>query len=146
MKIRKMTIDDYDLVYSLWLSTPNMGLNNIDDSQDGIAAYLARNPNTCFVAEKNGDVVGVILSGHDGRRGFFYHVAVARSERRQGIGTALVGAAMSALEREGINKVALVIFSENEKGHAFWESQGFSTRSDLIYRNRAITELTKIYT
>ena len=146
MNIRAMTINDYDLVYSLWLNTPNMGLNNLDDSKDGIATYLARNPNTCFVAEKNGDIVGVILSGHDGRRGFIYHVAVMQSERRQGTGTALVGAAMSALEREGINKVALVIFTENQKGHAFWENQGFSTRSDLVYRNKVITEMTRIYT
>jgi len=146
MKIRAMTINDYDVVYALWLSTPNMGLNNLDDSKDGIAAYLARNPNTCFVAEKSGDIVGIILSGHDGRRGFIYHVAVAQSEQRHGIGTALVGTAMSALAREGINKVALVVLAPNEKGNAFWESQGFTTRSDLVYRNKAIAEMTKIYT
>ena len=146
MKIRAMTINDYDVVYALWLSTPNMGLNNLDDTKDGIAAYLARNPNTCFVAEKSGDIVGIILSGHDGRRGFIYHVAVAQGEQRQGIGTALVGTAMSALARERINKVALVVLAPNEKGNAFWESQGFTTRSDLVYRNKAIAEMTKIYT
>ena len=141
-----MTINDYDLVYSLWLNTPHMGLNNLDDSKNGIAVYLKRNPNTCFVAEKDGNIIGVILSGHDGRRGFIYHVAVAQSEQRHGIGTALVKTAMSALEREGINKVALVVLSNNEKGNAFWERQGFSSRSDLVYRNKAITELTKIDT
>ena len=146
MKIRAMTINDYDLVYSLWLNTPNMGLNNLDDSKNGIATYLARNPNTCFVAEKNGNIVGVILSGHDGRRGFIYHVAVVLDEQRHGIGTVLVSTAMSALEREGISKVALVVMTKNEKGNTFWEKQGFSSRSDLIYRNKAIAELTIIDT
>ena len=146
MNIRTMTTNDYERVYSLWLSTPNMGLNNLDDSKDGINKYLARNPDTCFVAEKDGNIIGVILSGHDGRRGFIYHVAVTQSEQRQGVGSALVNTAMLALEREGINKVALVVFDNNEKGNAFWEKQGFSLRNDLIYRNKAIIELTRINT
>jgi ribosomal protein S18 acetylase RimI-like enzyme len=150
MNIRTMTINDYERVYSLWLSTPHVGLNNLDDSKEGIAKYLARNPSTCFVAEKaekaekKGGIVGVILSGHDGRRGFIYHVAVTQSEQRQGIGSRLVSAAMSALERESINKVALVVYDNNEKGNAFWEKQGFTTRKDLVYRNKAIAEMITI--
>jgi ribosomal protein S18 acetylase RimI-like enzyme len=146
MNIRKMTIDDYESVYSLWLNTPNMGLNNLDDSKDGIARYLMRNPNTCFVAEKDDVCIGVILCGHDGRRGYIYHAAVAESEQRHGIGAALVNTAISALEREGINKVALVVFGKNEKGNTFWEKQEFITRPDLIYRNKAIVNLTRIDT
>ena len=146
MNIRTMTINDYEQVYSLWVNTPNMGLNNLDDSKEGIAKYLTRNPNTCFVAEKNGSIVGVILSGHDGRRGFIYHLAVSQDEQRQGIGAALVCEAMSALEREGMNKVALVVMSKNDKGNTFWEKQNFTTRSDLVYRNKAITELIRLDT
>jgi ribosomal protein S18 acetylase RimI-like enzyme len=137
-----MTIGDYEQVYNLWLNTPNMGLNNLDDSRTGIAKYLTRNPSTCFVAEINGTVAGVILSGHDGRRGFIHHTAVDGAEQRRGVGTALVNTALSALKNEGINKVALVIFKENEKGAAFWEKQGFTVRSDLNYRNKAIAEMT----
>ena len=146
MNIRLMTINDYEQVYSLWLNTPNMGLNNLDDSKEGIAKYLARNPSTCFIAENNGNVIGVILCGHDGRRGYIHHTAVDECEQRNGIGTALVNTAMSALEREGINKAALVIFGKNEKGNAFWEKQGFTTRPDLVYRNKAIADLTRIDT
>jgi ribosomal protein S18 acetylase RimI-like enzyme len=146
MTIRTMTISDYENVYSLWLNTPNMGLNNLDDSKDGIEKYLARNPNTCFVAEKDGVIIGVVLSGHDGRRGYIHHTAVAHSEQRNGVGTALLNAAMSALEREGISKVALVVFGKNEEGNAFWEKQGFIKRPDLIYRNKAIADLKRIDT
>ncbi|MDD4493718.1 MAG: GNAT family N-acetyltransferase [Eubacteriales bacterium] len=146
MTIRTMKITDYERVYSLWLDTPNMGLNNLDDSKEGIAKYLSRNPNTCFVAESNSNIIGVILSGHDGRRGYIHHIAVNGSEQRNGVGTALLNSALSALKDEGINKIALVVFGKNEKSNAFWEKQGFGTREDLIYRNKAITELTRIDT
>lgn len=146
MEIRTMTIDDYNQAYSLWLSTPGMGLNDIDDSREGIEKYLARNPDTCFVAEIEGEITGVILAGHDGRRGFIHHTVVAESKQRHGIGSMLVENAIEALKREGINKVALVVFGRNEKGNTFWEKQGFITRSDLVYRNRTITELKRIDT
>jgi len=146
MEIRKMLIEDYDKVYDLWISTPGMGLNDIDDSQEGIEKYLLRNPNTCFVAEKDDEIIGVILSGHDGRRGYIHHTAVSVLERKQGIGQSLLEYAMEALKAEGINKVALVVFKRNEIGNDFWQRQGFSVRDDLNYRNKHINELRRIDT
>ena len=143
MEIRKMTAADYDGVYRLWLDTPGMGLNNLDDSREGIERYLRRNPGTCFVAQKRGRIVGAIMSGHDGRRGYIYHTAVAVPERRQGIGSALLAAAFDALEREGINKVALVVFGRNRDGNRFWEANGFTSREDLVYRNKNIREFIR---
>lgn len=139
MNISIMTIDDYDDVYRLWLNTPGMGLNNLDDSRDGIARYLRRNPETCFVAREDGELVGVILSGHDGRRGFIHHAAVKVSERHKGIGRTLVEKAVDSLKGEGIKKVAFVVFKSNLTGNAFWEKLGFEERSDLVYRNKCIT-------
>lgn len=136
-----MTVDDYDEVYNLWINTTGMGLNNIDDSRVGIERYLKRNPATCFIAKKDNNIVGVILSGHDGRRGYIHHTAVAVSERRQGIGKALLGAALNALKNEGINKVALVAFKKNDIGNRFWEKNGFIVRDDLVYRNKEIKEM-----
>lgn len=146
MTIRIMTIEDYEAVYELWMSCAGMGLNNLDDSKEGIEKFLCRNPETCFIAEEDNEVVGVILAGNDGRRGYIYHTAVNPSLRNQGIGTALVQAAMEALHSLGINKVALVVFSKNEDGNTFWEKTGFTTRDDLIYRNKTITEMIRIDT
>lgn len=146
MKIRKMSVSDYDGVYRLWLNTPGMGLNTTDDSIEGIGKYLSRNPDTCFVAEKDGEIIGSIMSGHDGRRGFIYHTAVKISERGHGIGNALADCAMAALKEAGINKVALVVFGENEIGNSFWEKCGFTSREDIIYRNKNINQLTQINT
>lgn len=142
--IRTMNIQDYDKVYRLWTSTEGLGLNVMDDSKDGIAAYLRRNPNTCFVAEDDGEIVGVILSGHDGRRGFIYHATVKNEYRGKGIGKKLVDAALNALEQEGIHKVALVAFEKNVQGNLFWEKAGFTVRNDLIYRNKNIHELGSV--
>ena len=146
MEIRKMSLEDYENIYDLWMSTPGMGLNDIDDSKMGIEKYLRRNPQTCFVAESEGRIVGVILSGHDGRRGYIHHTAVSIPYRNKGIGSALLESALEALHAEGISKVALVVFGRNERGNSFWEKKGFCTREDLIYRNKSLTELQRIDT
>lgn len=146
MTIRKMTINDYEDVYALWMSCKGMGLNNLDDSREGIDSFLRRNPETCFVAVDDDEVVGVIISGHDGRRGYVYHTAVHPDYRRQGIGHDLVVHAMSALKKEGINKVAMLVFARNETGNAFWETEGFTSRTDIIYRNKELSEITRIDT
>lgn len=146
MEIRKLTINDYEEIYELWMATPGMGLNDMDDSKAGIDAYLKRNPNTCFVAVVTGKIVGVILSGHDGRRGYIYHLAVSIVNRNKGIGSALIDSALHALKDEGIHKVALVVFKNNEIGNTVWERKGFSAREDLNYRNKALTDLKRIDT
>ena len=144
--IRTMTIQDYDAVHQLWLSCAGMGLNDVDDSREGIGRFLKRNPSTCFVAVEDDQVAGCIMAGHDGRRGYIYHTAVHPLHRRKGIAAALVEDALAALKHEGISKVALVVFSRNEQGNAFWEKQGFTQRNDLVYRNKNLVELIRIDT
>ena len=143
MTIRVMTAKDYDKVYKLWINTKGMGLNNLDDSYESISRFLERNPKTCFVAEEKEEIIGVIVVGHDGRRGYIYHTAVSEKLRRQGIGTRLVESAMSALKSEGIKKCALVVFDRNEGGNKFWQKSGFCERTDLVYRNKEIEKLIR---
>lgn len=131
INIRMMMINDYSGVYDLWIHTPGMGLNATDDSQEGIEKYLKRNPTSCFVAEEEGKIIGVIMAGHDGRRGFIHHTAVLPDFRNQGVAGKLVEYAMDALDKEGINKVAFIAFEKNEVGNDFWESIGFTVRDDL---------------
>ena len=141
-----MKIEDYDGVWDLWINTPGMGLNDTDDSREGVAKYLKRNPTTCFVAEDEGKIVGVIMCGHDGRRGYINHTAVRVEYRGQGIAKELVDHAMDALEKEGINKTAHVVFRRNEIGNGFWDHIGFTEREDLAYRNKNIKPLNRIDT
>ncbi len=132
-----MTADDYDSVAKLWTSSNGVGVNP-DDSKENISKYLQRNPNTSFVAVENGEVVGAILAGHDGYRGFIHHTAVSTSHRGLGIGTKLVNVVVDAIRNEGINKVVLVAFKTNILGNNFWEKQGFAVREDLYYRDLRI--------
>jgi ribosomal protein S18 acetylase RimI-like enzyme len=140
---RIMKNEDYEAVYSLWSGIQGMGMRSLDDSQAGIAKFLIRNPNTCFVTEQEGQIVGVILSGHDGRRGYIYHAAVSPEFRGQGIGKELLGHAIAALKAEGIHKAGLLVFASNEIGNAFWESQGWEQRTDVYYRNKSLNEENK---
>lgn len=146
MEYRLMTIEDYDEIYALWMSCKNMGFNDKDDSYEGIDAFLKRNPTTNFVATCYNHIVGVILCGNDGRRGFIHHMAVSESYRRQGIASKLVSLGLNALKECGITKVALLVFERNKDGNAFWEKMGFTARHDIIYRNQALVELTRIDT
>ena len=146
MFIRKMTTDDYDEVYFLWMSCAGMGLNNLDDSKESTDKFIKRNPNTCLVAVNDSLIVGVIMVGNDGRRGYIYHTAVHPSYRKQGIAKILVEKAMNELSALGINKASLVVFDRNKTGNEFWESIGFTIRNDFVYRDKTLAEIVRIDT
>ena len=131
--IRTMTMEDYDKVYALWKTIQGFGIRSIDDSREGVERFLKRNPSTSIVAEEDGNIVGAILCGHDGRRGCLYHVCVEKNHRKHGIGKTMVVKAMEALKAEHINKVCLIAFTSNEGGNAFWREVGWKFRDDLNY-------------
>jgi ribosomal protein S18 acetylase RimI-like enzyme len=140
--IRTVTIDDYDALYELWDSTEQSrrALNPVDDSREGIERYLKRNPNTCFAAVTGRKVIGVILTGHDGRRAIIHHMCVHPDYRRMGIARRLVSMAEDALKKEGIQKVFGLVFKDNDTANTFWEAQGYSLRTNLNYRNKSLNE------
>ena len=74
--IRPMVEEDYEKVYELWKTIKGFGIRSMDDSREGVARFIRRNPSTSIVAQADGQIVGAILCGHDGRRGCFYHVCV----------------------------------------------------------------------
>ena len=143
MTIRTMREGDYSSVRALWESCEGMGLNDVDDSAEGFTRFLAHNPTTCLVAVEGDRIVGAILVGYDGRRAYVYHLAVDPLCRRRCVGRELVEAAMSRLGELGATKAALVVFSRNEAGNAFWEGMGFRERGDLTYRDRTLVEMVR---
>ena len=133
MTVRTMTIEDYQGVYDLWMTIKGFAIRSIDDSKEGVARFIRRNPTTSVVAVEDGKIVGAILCGHDGRRGCLYHVCVDPEYRRRGIGKEMVVFCMEALKKEEINKVCLIAFSANDIGNAFWHKVGWVEREDLNY-------------
>ena len=140
MILRVMTIEDYDEVHNLWLSIKGFGIRSMDDSREGVEAFLRRNPKSSVVAVEDEKIVGAILCGHDVRRGCLYHVCVEENYRMRGIGKAMVVFCMNALKEEKINKVSLIAFTRNDVGNAFWKEIGWSRREDLNYYDFTLNE------
>jgi ribosomal protein S18 acetylase RimI-like enzyme len=128
--ITKFEIEHYNEVFSLWQQCEGVGLS-ASDSRINIEKYLNRNPGMSFVAKVARKIVGIVLAGHDGRRGYIYHLAVHSGFRRKGIGRSLVKRCLETLKAEGIIKVHLFTFNENQYGIAFWKSVGWTARSDI---------------
>jgi GNAT superfamily N-acetyltransferase len=137
--LRTMTPGDYDAVLALWQASEGLGLNE-SDTREAIAAYLVRNPGLSLVAEIEGLVVGATLCGHDGRRGYLHHLAVAHQHRRRGLGRTLVSESLARLRAQGITKCNIFLFAKNAAGRAFWLREGWAPREDLVLVQKAISD------
>jgi ribosomal protein S18 acetylase RimI-like enzyme len=138
--IRAMLPEDYDKVSKLWMSIKGFAIRSIDDSREDVERFIKRNPSTSVVAQKGDRIVGSILCGHDGRQASFHHVCVSKSCRRQGIGTKMVVYCMNALKEQQINKIALIAFTKNDAGNAFWKQIGWTCRPDCNYYEFVLNE------
>ena len=130
-EIKTMEEKDYEAVYQLWTTIHGFAMRSLDDSKEGVTRVLKRNPGLSVMAVADGQVVGSILVGHDGRRACFYHVCVKEEYRNHGIGKAMATEAMVRLKEEGITKVQLVAFKGNKLGNGFWQAEQWIMRDDL---------------
>jgi ribosomal protein S18 acetylase RimI-like enzyme len=128
--IREMDISDYSQVIALWSETEAMLLREAD-SRENIGRYLTRNPGLSFVALDGEVVVGAILVGTDGRRGYVQHLAVDSRCRGKGIGAKLISQAVTALEDIGIAKTHLFVANENLNAQSFYEKLGWFPRDEV---------------
>jgi len=134
--IRKMKISDYDRAYQLWQGTEGMGLSSAD-SRVNIKKFLKLNYGLCFVSivsslREKDRLVGTILAGQDGRRGYIYHLAVDAEYREKGIGSELTNRCLQALKERGIAKVHLMVYAENINGRKFWQRANWVERKELV--------------
>lgn len=128
--LRAMQADDYPALLQLWQQSDGLVLRDAD-SPEAIAAYLARNPGLSFIALSQSQLIGSLLAGTDGRRGYLQHLVVQDSHRGQGVGRALLQAATQALQAIGIDKTHLLVLADNEPALAFYRHLGWTERSDV---------------
>jgi GNAT superfamily N-acetyltransferase len=128
--IREFLPMDYPAARALWLTSEGVG-QGPGDSENGVKLFLARNPGLSCVAVSGQTLVAAILSGHDGRRGFIYHLAVAQTFRRQGLASALVLRCLSGLQAAGIERCQIFVLTDNAPAHDFWQRIGGRLRTDL---------------
>lgn len=136
MEIRNMEISDYAACLSLWQSSPGVRVTD-EDAPEAVAALLARNPGMSFVAVENAEIIGTSLCGHDGRRGYIYHVAVRPESRGKHVATKLVEACLGKLREAGIHKCHVFVLQDNPTGNAFWASV-FHKRDDIVIYSRMV--------
>lgn len=129
--IREMSIDDYGSVMGLLATAEGVSLREAD-SRPATQRYLARNPGMSLVAQTNGELVGCVMGGHDGRRGYLQHLFVRPDFRNRGIGSELVSQCLEALAAEGILKSHIFVIKTNEAGQRYWARAGWSQRSDIV--------------
>ena len=136
--IRSMSIADYAAVLRLWQDTEGVGLNE-SDRHENIVLFLARNPGLSRVATDEAQIVGAVLCGHDGRRGYLHHLAVAQTHRKLGLGRQLVEACLADLAQQGISKCNIFLFADNAAGELFWRHNGWTKRPDLCVMQKSLT-------
>jgi ribosomal protein S18 acetylase RimI-like enzyme len=139
MEIRELKIEYYEEVISLWQSAGGVGLDSDVDTKERIGIYLQRNPGLGFAAFEKGKIIGAVLCGHDGRRGYLHHLTVADAHRGKGIRTALVDKVISKLRTLGIRKCNIFVFADSAGGQEFWKKIGWVERTDLKVLSKDIT-------
>lgn len=134
---RPLAPSDVDACLELWSRTPGVGLSAADDP-DSLTRFIERNAGFCWCSATEDRIVGTILCGSDGRRGYVYHLAVDEEVRRNGAGSRLVDVAMQSLRSAGIEKCHAMVFASNDLGRSFWEQSGWQLRDDLVVFSRNI--------
>jgi len=132
MHIRNFTLADYDAVYAFWQSMgPGLGLG-MSDTWEEIGKKYERDPDLFLVAEDNGQIIGTVIGGFDGRRGMIYHLAVARPYRGKGLGRTLMNEVEARLKAKGCRKSYLLVRRNNLSAVSFYEHLGWSDMSDNV--------------
>lgn len=122
---------DYPKLVELWGVAGWIDVRQTE-TPEALARFLSRNPACNFGAYAGTQLVGAVLAGHDGWRGYLYHMAVQPDYRGRGIGRQLVSAAVGALKRDGIPKVHCLVKIENLAAQKFWVACGFELRGELL--------------
>lgn len=128
--IRPMELADYEEIFAMWQITTKRALSDAD-SKESIEFYLERNPGMSQVAVVDGKIVGTVLCGHDGRRGFIHHMAVMPEYRRHQIGMKLAKRGLEAISAAGIRKTHIFCYVDNSLGQSFWKAMGWKKRDDV---------------
>ena len=124
IKTREFSINDYDASLELWQRVEGLEIAEGDD-REGVSHFLARNPGLSRVAIDGAAIVGVALCGHDGRRGYIYHLAVDPAYQSRGLGKRLMDESLDGLRQVGLKRALILVANDNPRGRKFWSRHGW---------------------
>ncbi len=124
MLIRQFEDADGSAVILLWDAVSRSDAPHNDPAL-AIRNKLAVGRDLFLVAECDGAVVGTVMGGYDGHRGWVYAVAVSPGYRRRGIATALIRRLEGELAERGCLKVNLQVRGSNGEAVSLYEKLGF---------------------
>jgi ribosomal protein S18 acetylase RimI-like enzyme len=124
VKTREFSISDYDAALELWQRVEGLEIAEGDD-KESVVHFLARNPGLSRVATDGYAIVGVVLCGHDGRRGYIYHLAVDPPHQARGLGKRLTDECLEGLRRAGLKRALILVANDNLRGRKFWRRHGW---------------------
>src|SRR5262245_47442363 len=130
VEIRQADILELEGVFRLWQQTGGLVLRP-EESSERLQSLLATDRLRLYVARRRPQLIGAVLAGQDGRRGYLYHLAVVETARQQGVGRGLVNAALRDLAAQGIVRSQVCITIENKMAQGFWVRMGWQDRTDL---------------
>ena len=128
IELSAMSALDYDQVQALWNRCEGLSQG---DTRSQVEQLLQCHPGLSLVARRQEEVVAAILAGHDGRRGYLYHLAVDPTCRQQGLARQLVDRCLEQLVAVGIPRCSVFVYQENEGASEFWNALGWRQRSEL---------------
>ncbi|PZR71338.1 MAG: GNAT family N-acetyltransferase [Chthoniobacterales bacterium] len=128
---------DYDEAVALWAEVEGVEICE-GDSREEILGYLERNPGLSRIAEEDGRIVGAALCGHDGRRGWIYHLAVSAAYRGKGVGKLLLNDCVRKLRDAGLKRAIILVAGDNPGGHEFWLRNGWEDIAGAIAMSKEL--------
>lgn len=130
MKIENFTMESYELVVDLWIKS---GISvGSTDTREELERMLQRNPNLFLIGKINNSVIGVVMGGFDGRRGYVHHLTIDPDYQRRGYGKIIMADLIEKFRKIGVHKIHLFIEKYNKDVVEFYRNLGWEIRDDLI--------------
>ena len=130
MKIEKFTIELYEEIVMLWRKA---GISvGSSDTREELERVLQRNPNLFLIGKLDNIVIGVVIGGFDGRRGYVHHLAIDPDYQKKGYGKMIMDELIEKFRKIGVHKIHLFIEKYNKNAIEFYRNLGWDIRDDLI--------------
>lgn len=140
MKIREIEISDFPKIYALWKEA-GIAVASFEKENEEFLEIITFNPASCFVIQKNSQIIGSCLGTFNGRRGWIYHLAIQPEYQNYGYGEMIFKKTERALFKIGAPKILLGVALSNKKVISFYEKQGYKIMDDVLVMEKELSEV-----